>query len=321
MLATPRPDAAVVRGRVQEPSLRRPHTEPSLPFGLPRAVLAGVVPIALALIAVAITLATGSAQGSGSAPTRGTSLQAIAAAETSQATTTAVASPTPLTNRKDCALVRGSGYLSLEERDWYLANCSGTPMASSTAGTAAVSSSPVVSRVTAPPPPPAPSGPFVTGAAPGPVADRMVISRLGIDASVHASVVASDGVMGNPDGPYDIVWYDFSGLDGPGLGGYPGKGGNAVYAGHVDYHPHIEAVFWTLRNAKTNDVIDYYTYDGRHLVYTVQWVQEADPDADFSVYVGQTGQDVMTLITCDGIFDPVTRHYDHRSVVRALRTA
>ena len=28
----------------------------------------------------------------------------------------------------------------------------------------------------------------------------------------------------------------------------------------------------------------------------------------------------LNLITCDGVFNPVTRHYDHRSVVRAVRS-
>jgi LPXTG-site transpeptidase (sortase) family protein len=124
--------------------------------------------------------------------------------------------------------------------------------------------------------------------------------------------------MGDPDGKDDIVWYDFSNF--PGLGGYPGNGGNAVFAGHVDYHPHFLAVFWYLRDARAGDVIDYYTAAGKHLQYTVDWNKNAGPDDDFSVYVSQTGSDLMTIITCDGVFNPATGHYDFRSVVRAHRT-
>jgi len=146
-----------------------------------------------------------------------------------------------------------------------------------------------------------------------------MLTRLGVDGPVHTSVVGGDGSMGNPDGKDDIVWYDFSAF--PGLGGYPGMGGNAVFAGHVDYHPHYLAVFWYLRDAVPGDIIDYYTAGGAHLQYRVQWNINAAPDADFSQYVVQTGEDIMTLITCDGVFDPSTGHYDHRTVIRAKRVS
>jgi LPXTG-site transpeptidase (sortase) family protein len=148
----------------------------------------------------------------------------------------------------------------------------------------------------------------------------MIINRLGIDGYVSASYVDPGvGQMGDPPGPYDILWYDFSGWDG--IGGAPGAGGNAVFAGHVDYHPHIEAIFWTLRQAVPGDIIDYYKGTGEHLQYQVQWNIDENPDIDFTDYVAQTGQDIMTIITCDGVFNAATRHYDHRSVVRAIRIA
>jgi LPXTG-site transpeptidase (sortase) family protein len=206
-------------------------------------------------------------------------------------------------NRQDCAqIVATSNFLSEAERAWFAENCS--------------SSQPEAIAIPAPTPEPTPT--VIPGSAPGPVNDRMVIKRLGIDARVHTSYVGTSGQMGDPDGAYDVVWYDFS-LYG-GMGGYPGAGGNAVFAGHVDYHPNIQAVFWTLRSAKEGDVIDYYTAAGDHLVYTVAWRKDAGPEDDFSTFVSQTGQDVLTLITCDGVFNPATRHYDQRSVVRAIRS-
>src|SRR5262249_18436080 len=144
-----------------------------------------------------------------------------------------------------------------------------------------------------------------------------VIKRLGIDAKVHQSDVGTSGQMGDPDGAYDVVWYDFSLF--AGLGGYPGKGGNAVFAGHVDYHPNIQAVFWTLRNAQARDVIDTSPAAGEPLSYSVAWRKDAGPNDDFVAFVSQTGEDILTLITCDGVFNPATRHYDQRSVVRAVR--
>jgi len=209
-------------------------------------------------------------------------------------------------NRADCSEIIDSGaYASDSERDWFGENCPITPASDAQAS------------VTSPPEPEAAPA-VVRAAAPGPVNDRLVVQRLGIDAPVHLSYVPASGQMGNPDGAYDVVWYDFSSF--AGLGGYPGAGGNAVLAGHVDYHPNIQAVFWTLRNARAGDAIDYYTAAGQHLQYTVEWKREAGPDDDFVDYVSQAGKDMLTLITCDGVFNPVTRHYDHRSVVRAVRS-
>ncbi len=234
-----------------------------------------------------------------------------------QATPTKAApSPTSEPNRADCGQIRGTAYQSNTEQEWFRVNCAGAT-ATTPSGS---SSAPVVTTrpVPAPTAAPAPSYNGPTVAAGGSVSgDEMVISRLGIDGYVSASYVDSSGQMGDPSGPYDILWYDFSGFGG--LGGAPGAGGNAVFAGHVDYHPHIEAIFWTLRQAQAGDIIDYYKLNGQHLQYQVQWNVDASPDADFTDYVAQNGQDIMTIITCDGVFNADTRHYDHRSVVRAIR--
>jgi LPXTG-site transpeptidase (sortase) family protein len=207
-------------------------------------------------------------------------------------------------NRANCdEIVAAAGFQSDTERDWFSQNCPG--------------SVPAANAPETPTPEPVPS--VIDGGAPGPVKDRLVVSRLGIDAPVHISRVPANGQMGDPDGPYDVIWYDFSNF--AGFGGYPGRGGNAVFAGHVDYHPNIQAVFWTLRSARAGDVIDYYTESGQHLQYTVEWTKNTGPNDDFATFVSQNGQDMITLITCDGVFNSVTRHYDQRSVVRAVRTS
>jgi LPXTG-site transpeptidase (sortase) family protein len=123
--------------------------------------------------------------------------------------------------------------------------------------------------------------------------------------------------MGNPLGGSDVVLYDFSAL--PGLGGYPPAGGNTVIAGHVDYIC-CPAVFAQLRNVVEGDVIEYYTGDGGHYQYVVQWYGDYPPDTNWaSLLTG--GPNIMTLITCNGTFDPRAREYSHRRVVRAVLVA
>jgi LPXTG-site transpeptidase (sortase) family protein len=146
---------------------------------------------------------------------------------------------------------------------------------------------------------------------------RFKIPSIGVDAPVTIRLMGSDGVMGEPNGRFDVVWYDFSAF--PGMGGYPGAGGNAVFAGHVDYHPHYEAVFWDLHLVGPGDIIEVDLPDGTLIRYTVQWSRQIGPDDDFSGYVTRTGEDIMTIVTCQGTFNSATHNYDHRLVVRGIR--
>ncbi len=148
--------------------------------------------------------------------------------------------------------------------------------------------------------------------------DTFAIPRLGISAPVNVRAVGADGQLGDPAGPYDVVRYDFSALY-PGLGGYPGSGGTTVIAGHVDYHPNLEAIFWTLRNIQPGDEIDYYRGDGSMVAYSVQWSRDMGPEDDMSSLAVSTNPESMVLVTCDGTFNPATRHYDSRFVVEATR--
>ena len=149
--------------------------------------------------------------------------------------------------------------------------------------------------------------------------DYFVISSLGINAPVNVRNVAEDGRMGDPAGKDDVVRYDFPSF--PGLGGYPGAGGTTVIAGHVDYHPHYEAVFWTLRQAAVGTRIDYYRSDGVMVSYSVDWIGSLTGDDDISQYVGWTDPEMMVLISCEGTFDASTRHYNNRTIVHAVRIA
>jgi len=155
----------------------------------------------------------------------------------------------------------------------------------------------------------------------GPAAEsgmRMVIPKIGVNAPVTVRTMGLDGVMGTPNGRFDVVWYDFSAFSG--MGGYPGSSGNAVFSGHVDYHPHYEAVFWDLRLLAPGDIIEVYLPDGTVARYSVQWSQEIDPASDFSSYCHDTGEATITIVTCQGTFNPSTGQYDHRLVVRGVLT-
>ena len=133
--------------------------------------------------------------------------------------------------------------------------------------------------------------------------------------------------MLNPSGPGDVVWYDLAAWDG--LGGAPGQGGNAVFAGHVDRSAWLDwvgvefsglAVFFYLDNLTPGQQIEV-EMDGATHTYTVQWIRPvAASSSEWAQIFGPdpSGADAITLITCGGDFNAVEGSYASRVVVRAV---
>jgi len=148
--------------------------------------------------------------------------------------------------------------------------------------------------------------------------DRLLIPKIGVDAPFTYRVVGPDGQMPNPSGPNDVAFYDFG--QWPGLGGLPGKGGNVVMAGHVDYINVGPAVFWSLDDLIAGDKIQIRMKDGTVAEYEVEFNKWISPgDADWTSIVAGTEDESVTLITCTGDF--AHGHYDKRQIVWGRRVA
>jgi hypothetical protein len=146
--------------------------------------------------------------------------------------------------------------------------------------------------------------------------DRLVYSRLNINAPVNIRKVGPDGSMGLPEGKDDVIHYDFTPYSG--LGGTPGRGGVSVFAGHLDFRPNFQAVFWDLAKARTGDRIDYYRADGSRYSYEVTWVSLIPSNEVLNQYFASTTPETILLITCEGNFDTAQRNYDKRALVYAV---
>jgi LPXTG-site transpeptidase (sortase) family protein len=141
---------------------------------------------------------------------------------------------------------------------------------------------------------------------------NLVIPKFDINAPVVIRGVDGNGVMQTPDGPVDVAWYEFSKK--------PGFGGNAVFSGHVDYINYGPAVFWHLKDLEQGDIIEVRLNDGTVYTYSVATKTNVSADPPQEVLdgiVGQTPNDVITLITCGGTFSSATGQYDQRVIVRA----
>lgn len=142
--------------------------------------------------------------------------------------------------------------------------------------------------------------------------DRLLVPAIGVDAPFSYKVVGTDGQMPNPDGPEDVSYYDFS--QWPLTGGLPGKGGNVVLAGHVDYIGYGPAVFWRLRELQIGDLVTIRMKDGTDVTYKVEFNKVIEVgDADWTGIVSSTADESVTLITCGGQFE--AGHYTSRQIV------
>ena len=154
------------------------------------------------------------------------------------------------------------------------------------------------------------------------------VPAIGVNAPVGRWIVDSS-IMPEPYGPVDVAFYDMSAW--PGLGGFPGEGGNAIFAGHVDLNRDVAyaggdhyrgpAVFWALEQLTPGSIIEI-DYAGETLRYAVAWIEEV-PAGSASNWRQYWSADVevdsITLFTCGGTFDFDTHAYSHRTVIRAER--
>lgn len=142
----------------------------------------------------------------------------------------------------------------------------------------------------------------------------IAVDAAAIDAEIEYINIV-DGVMENPTGPYLVAWYE----DTTKLG----EIGNALFAAHVDWHTTGPAVFYNIRNLVEGDEVVLTGDDGELYTYTVLWQETVEvatltPER-LQELVGQTDEENVTLITCGGVFDYNTGHYDSRTVVRCER--
>lgn len=142
---------------------------------------------------------------------------------------------------------------------------------------------------------------------------RLRIPRIGVDASVVTlSVRTGTNVLDTPKTKDDVGYYDFTPA--------PGYGGNTVLAGHVDWYTGETGVFWDLKQLAPGDTVQLVMQDGALATYVVTTTQlYANETAPIDAILGDTPTEALTLITCEGVFDPAVAEYNQRRVVRAER--
>jgi LPXTG-site transpeptidase (sortase) family protein len=131
-----------------------------------------------------------------------------------------------------------------------------------------------------------------------------------IDAVIEHVGVTPAGVMDAPKGPDTVAWYE--------LGPRPGEVGSAVIDGHSGWKDNVPAVFDTIDKLRAGDKLYVKDTQGTTTIFIVREVKTYDTKADSSeVFRSSDGKAHLNLITCAGIWDPVSKSFPKRTVIFA----
>lgn len=144
---------------------------------------------------------------------------------------------------------------------------------------------------------------------------RIVIDKIGVDAPIIPVGLTEDGLMDDPDSNEQVGWYEKS-----------ARAGEDKLAMLLDGHygsDSVPAVFRNLIDLEKGDSIQVEGEDGMTLDYrVVESYQRYAEDVDMkkALYPYRDGVQSLTIITCEGQYDPVNVTYDKRTVVYAIRS-
>ncbi len=136
------------------------------------------------------------------------------------------------------------------------------------------------------------------------------IPTLGVRARIINLDLARDGTVQVPNNIVDVGWYD--------RGPTPGQVGNAVLLGHVDSF-RGPGVFFALRTLVAGDRITVTRADAHVATFVVttvrQYAKTMFPD---QLVYGNHGVSALILVTCGGVFNRRTGHYESNVVVSSV---
>lgn len=137
---------------------------------------------------------------------------------------------------------------------------------------------------------------------------RLKIPSINIDAAVEYVGLMPDGAMGAPKERANVAWFN--------LGSRPGENGTAVIAGHYGWKNREASVFDNLYQLRKGDKL--YIEDDKGLIFSfvVRESRRYDRSANASdVFSSNDGKAHLNLVTCEGVWDKVSKTYSKRLVV------
>lgn len=137
---------------------------------------------------------------------------------------------------------------------------------------------------------------------------RLKIPVINVDSAVEYVGVTPDGLMDIPKNQDDVAWFD--------LGSRPGENGSAVIAGHYGWKNGQGSAFDNLYKLRAGDKIYIEDDKGIIIAFVARESRRYDPKADASgVFGSPDGKAHLNLITCEGIWNKISKSYPQRLVI------
>jgi LPXTG-site transpeptidase (sortase) family protein len=137
---------------------------------------------------------------------------------------------------------------------------------------------------------------------------RLLIPAINLDARIEARGLDAKRSLDTPKDFHDVAWYR--------LGPKPGDPGNAVMNGHVNWWTG-DAVFTHLSRLRAGDEVRVVRADGGVVVFKVTGKSTVAANARVASLFAPSAQATLTLITCTGIWNPLTQSDTQRLLVSA----
>lgn len=138
---------------------------------------------------------------------------------------------------------------------------------------------------------------------------RIKIPKIKVNAVIESTGLTTQGAVGIPTGPANTAWFNLSPL--------PGAIGSSIITGHYGYWKNNKpTVFNNLNKLRKGDKIYVENGNGEITVFVVRESKSYNPEAEATdVFFSNDGKAHLNLITCDGVWDKVTKNYSNRLVV------
>lgn len=138
---------------------------------------------------------------------------------------------------------------------------------------------------------------------------HLKIPVISVDSAIEYVGVTPSGDMDVPKNPDDVAWYK--------LGVRPGENGSAVIAGHFGTLKNGKgSVFDNLYKLRKGDKVYIEDDKGVITTFVVRESRRYEPNADATaVFISNDGKPHLNLITCEGVWDEVSKSYPTRLVV------
>jgi len=138
---------------------------------------------------------------------------------------------------------------------------------------------------------------------------RLKIPKISLDAAVESIGLTPQGAVDVPKDPGNAAWYNLS--------SYPGEIGNTIITGHFGRWKNGEgSVFDNLNKLSAGDSLSIEDENGVKINFVVRELRLYDQnDVATEVFVSNDGKAHLNLITCDGVWNNVSKSFSKRLVV------